>query len=224
MSKNIHLVFSKPPEGLSHDEYNRWYDFHLSEILASPGFMAARRFALEAIVGTASPAMYDYLSMYEIEGEPTAVLAELDTHVPEMKLPEWFPQIRFASWNCLSLDDRTEPNLVEHAYLVFSKPPGGMSFDDFSLWYSTHIDENLTTPGLVTGRRFRLEPEVVDARAPADPTHLAMYEVDGDTAAMRMGLTAGIEAKRIHLPEWFGQIQFVSLDCRSVGTRVATGV
>jgi hypothetical protein len=224
MSKNVHLVFSTPPEWLSRDDYNRWYDFHLSEILASPGFAAARRFAVDTVRGDESPAMYDYLSAYEIEGPPDEVLAELETHVPAMRLPDWFPQIRFASWNCLSLDDRPEPNLAEHAYLVFSRPPGGMSFEDYSRWYAMHVDENLTTPGLVAGRRFRLEAEVVDPLAPAAVSHLAMYEVDGDTAAMRRGLAAGIEAGRIHLPEWFDRITFISLDCSSLGARVAAGV
>jgi hypothetical protein len=224
MSRNVHLVFSKPPEWLSHDDYNRWYDFHLSEILASPGFTAARRFAVATVRGAESPAMYEYLSAYEIEGAPGEVMAELETHVPSMKLPDWFPEIRFASWSCLSLDGRTEPNLAEHAYLVFSRPPAGMSFEDYSRWYATHMDENLTTPGLVAGRRFRLEAEVVDAMAPASVSHLALYEVDGDTATMREGLTAGIEAGRIHLPEWFDRIAFVSLDCSSLGARVAAGV
>jgi hypothetical protein len=224
MSKNLHLVFSRPPEGMSHDEYNRWYDFHLSEILASEGFTAARRFALHTVRGEASPAMYDYLSAYEIEGDPAQVMATLEAHVPSMKLPEWFPRIRFASWTCISLDGRVEPNLVDHAYLVFSTPPDGMSFDDFSRWYATHIDENLTTPGLVSGRRFRLEPEVVDAGAPATASHLALYEVAVDLDEMRRGLDAGIAAGRIHLPDWFAQIRFVSLDCRPIGTRVTAAV
>jgi len=144
--------------------------------------------------------------------------------VPSMKLPAWFPQIRFASWNCISLDGRDEPNLVDHAYLVFSRPPEGMSFDDFSAWYATHIDENLTTPGLLRGRRFRLEPAVVDAAAPAAVSHLALYELAVDVATMRTGLDAGIAAGRIRLPAWFDGIMFVSLDCHALGTRVAAGV
>jgi hypothetical protein len=224
MSENVHLVFSRPPDWLSHDDYNRWYDFHLSEILASEGFVAARRFALHTVRGGESPAMYPYLSAYEIEGDPARVMATLETHVPAMKLPEWFPQIHFASWSCISLDGRAEPNLVDHAYLVFSRPPDGMSFEDFSAWYATHIDENLTTPGLVSGRRFRLDAEVRDADAPATVSHLAMYEVAVDVAEMRRGLDAGIAAGRIHLPDWFGQITFVSLDCHPIGTRVTAAV
>src|ERR1051325_3796129 len=86
MSDNLHLVFSKPPAAVSDEEYNRWYDFHLSEILVVPGFTAARR----------------YQSAYELEGSPKEVMAELDKEAASgrMQLPEWFPQVTFASFNC----------------------------------------------------------------------------------------------------------------------------
>ena len=51
MSKDLHLVFSKPPETISDTEYNRWYDFHLGEILVVPGFVSARRYRLATIKG-----------------------------------------------------------------------------------------------------------------------------------------------------------------------------
>ena len=41
MSENLHLVFSKPPEGMPDEEYNQWYDSHLAEILVVPGFVSA---------------------------------------------------------------------------------------------------------------------------------------------------------------------------------------
>jgi hypothetical protein len=159
-----------------------------------------------------------------IEGPPNDVMAELDRHVPDMKLPEWFPQIRFASWNCYSLDERLEPNLVDHLYLVFSQPPEGKTFDQYSVWYATHIDENLTTPGLAAGRRFKLEPVVIDAMAEPDVSHLAIYQMETDVVAMRRGLNEGIEAGRIRLPDWFNQIRFVSLEAEAIGSRVDAAV
>ena len=48
--QHLHLVFSKPPESVSDEEFNRWYDAHLDEILAVPGFRSAKRFRLEGIV------------------------------------------------------------------------------------------------------------------------------------------------------------------------------
>ena len=55
MSENLHLVFSKPPEGISDESYNQWYDSHLSEILVVPGFVSARRYRLETIKGGWTP-------------------------------------------------------------------------------------------------------------------------------------------------------------------------
>ena len=47
MSRNVHIVFSKPPDRISDEEFNRWYDPHLDEILVVPGFVSARRFRME---------------------------------------------------------------------------------------------------------------------------------------------------------------------------------
>ena len=104
MSDNLHLVFSKPPEAVSDEEYNSWYDFHLSEILVVPGFVSARRYRLQTVKGEWTPSGHSYLSAYELEGKPRDVMRELDKEVASgrMKLPEWFPDITFASFNCYS--------------------------------------------------------------------------------------------------------------------------
>ena len=78
MTENLHLVFSKPPEAISDEEYNRWYDFHLGEILVVPGFVSARRYRLPTVKGDWTPSGHRYLSAYEIEGDPRDVMTELD--------------------------------------------------------------------------------------------------------------------------------------------------
>jgi len=78
MSENLHLVFSKPPEAISDEEYNRWYDFHLGEILVVPGFVSARRYRLQTVKGEWTPSGHRYLSAYEIEGDPRDVMRELE--------------------------------------------------------------------------------------------------------------------------------------------------
>ena len=102
MSENLHLVFSKPPADISDEAYNQWYDYHLGEILVVPGFVSARRYRLDTVKGDWTPSGHRYLSAYELEGEPKEVMAELDKEVASgrMKLPEWFPRITFASFNC----------------------------------------------------------------------------------------------------------------------------
>ena len=91
MSENLHLVFSKPPEAISDEEYNRWYDFHLGEILVVPGFVSARRYRLQTVKGEWTPSGHRYLSAYEIEGDPRDVMRELDKEVASgrMQLPDW---------------------------------------------------------------------------------------------------------------------------------------
>ena len=51
MSQYVHLVFSDPPSGVSDDEFNAWYDGHVQEILAVPGFESVRRYAISPVVG-----------------------------------------------------------------------------------------------------------------------------------------------------------------------------
>jgi len=109
VSTNIHIVFSKPPDRISDEAFNRWYDPHLDEILVVPGFVSAQRYRMEAMVqkpGTSVP--YGFLSLYELEGDVDTIMAELDEEAASgrMNLPEWFPEISFASWNCYALGEK----------------------------------------------------------------------------------------------------------------------
>ena len=111
MSKNIHIVFSQPPERISDEEFNRWYDPHLDEILVVPGFVSAQRYRLEpAVSPSGGPLPYRFLSLYELDGDVGKIMADLDEEASSgrMDLPEWFPDIRFASWNCFALGGRVE--------------------------------------------------------------------------------------------------------------------
>jgi hypothetical protein len=127
MSEHLHIVFSQPPEDVSEEEFNRWYDAHLPEILAVPGFVSARRFRLDPVVESAdAPVPFRYLAVYELEGDPDTAMAELarlglgskdsyaelkqvDASGPE--LPGWWDEVRFASWNCISLGNRVESTI-----------------------------------------------------------------------------------------------------------------
>jgi len=221
MPEHLHLVFSKPPDWLSDEDYNSWYDFHLSEILVVPGFIAARRYRLETTNGTIPPSEMRFLSMYEVEGDPRDVMIELDKEIESgrMDLPSWFPEIRFASFNCFSHGNATDPVTADHLYIVFSKPPAGVQDADYVDWYRTHMAENLTAAGFLTGWRFRLEPVVVDAKGPTVQDHLALYQVEGELPALRAALRAAADSGAVHFPEWFGQIPFVSFDANAVGAR-----
>lgn len=80
-----YLVFSNPVEGRE-DEFNTWYDtVHLPEVLATPGMRSAQRFALrETEITHHSPLPrpdHGYLLVYELEGEPDAVMARIQEAV-----------------------------------------------------------------------------------------------------------------------------------------------
>jgi hypothetical protein len=122
MGQNLQIVFSHLPDSVSDEEFCEWYDAHLPEILSIPGFVSAQRFRLEPVVtDSVEPVSYRYLALYEIEGDPETLLAEMEKRrfgtvdsYAERKaidasgpaLPEWWERARFASWNCIALGER----------------------------------------------------------------------------------------------------------------------
>jgi hypothetical protein len=122
MGQNLQIVFSHLPDAVTDEEFCEWYDAHLPEILSIPGFVSAQRFRLEpVVVDSLEPVSYRYLALYEIEGEPETLLAEMEKRrlgtvdsyarrkaidASGPALPEWWERARFASWNCIALGER----------------------------------------------------------------------------------------------------------------------
>jgi hypothetical protein len=124
MPKTINLVFSEPPPDVSDEEFNRWYDEHLDEILSVPGFVSAQRFQIEPWTADPdAPAQHRFLAVFELDGDLATIMAEMermkmsrpdlyielkktDTRGPA--IPEWWDRIRWASWHCVALGDRVE--------------------------------------------------------------------------------------------------------------------
>jgi hypothetical protein len=117
----IQMVFSRRPDGVSDEDWNTWYDAHLHEILAIPGFVSARRYAIEQDVGAGEGAEWTHIALYEVEGgfeelaqnmirmslgsaEAYIELKRTDTKGPP--LPPWWDDVRFASWNGVALAPR----------------------------------------------------------------------------------------------------------------------
>jgi hypothetical protein len=96
MADHEYIVLSKPPEGVSAQEFNDWYDVHMREILELPGFVSARRSALTLRGARGEAFEYEYLVRYGIDGDLDATLAGLREAVEGGRLffPEWFPRIR----------------------------------------------------------------------------------------------------------------------------------
>jgi tRNA A37 threonylcarbamoyladenosine biosynthesis protein TsaE len=108
MSKKLYLVFSRPPERISEEEYLRWYEDHARENIESPGFLSTRRYSVTPSRGHTKP--LTHLALYEYEGDSADWREDLDRRIEtgEIELPEWFDEITFESWDCTALTDRIE--------------------------------------------------------------------------------------------------------------------
>ena len=83
MAKHMLLVFTNAADGKD-DEFNRWYnEVHLVDVLAVDGFVAAQRFALKDMSGSASP--HRYLAIYEVETDDIdGVVERFDQSFPRI--------------------------------------------------------------------------------------------------------------------------------------------
>ena len=81
MGRHLMVVYTNPVEG-EEDEYNKWYDeTHLPDIVDVPGVVSGRRLKLAPVAGTGDGATHQYLALYEIDGDPAAVMAEIGARV-----------------------------------------------------------------------------------------------------------------------------------------------
>jgi hypothetical protein len=125
MTQNLQLVFSDPGDDVSDQEFDEWYEAHLQEILAIPGFRAAQRYRLQAqVVDQTTPIPQRRLVVYEVDRSPDELRAEmermnlLDAESYERlkddepgtgpPLPAWWPHVRFAAWNLIPIGERLE--------------------------------------------------------------------------------------------------------------------
>ncbi len=223
MPRPVHVVFTIPPAGVSDDEFSSWYDPHVDEILEIPGFVAARRYWLAPTPSDRPrPAVeYRHAAVYLFDGPSQEPVAELGRRMGagEMTLPDWFGGIRVATFDGRPLED-AELTPPDHGYLVLSHAPRRFTEEEYYGWYYAHARENLTSEGFETVWRYALTPGLVDAEAFAGPTHAAFYEVDGELPALRRALEESAAARRVDIPDWMPEGDFVSWDCRSAGATV----
>ena len=78
-------MFSNPIAGRE-GEYNDWYDNqHLGDVCAIPGVVGATRYDLVRL-DPSSAAPHKYLAVYELDGDPAAVFAELGVRAGTEKM------------------------------------------------------------------------------------------------------------------------------------------
>ena len=81
MSKSLYLVFSKPPEGVTSDEYDRWYHGHVRENIETKGFLSAERYALKP--GRPTGVDFRHLAVYEYTGDYQALREDLERRIED---------------------------------------------------------------------------------------------------------------------------------------------
>lgn len=217
MPHSVHFVLSIPPAGVSEHDYSTFYETHLDEILETPGWVAARRYWLEPASTERPRVDYRHLSLYVMDRPSEEPLVELERRMGagEMTIPDWFGDIRFASWDGRPLED-PELDPPDHGYLVLSHAPRRFSTEEFYGWYYAHARENLTSDGFDTVWRYALAPGTVDPSLPA-ATHAAFYQVHGELPTLRSALVESHQAGRVDIPDWMPEGEFVSWECLSAG-------
>jgi hypothetical protein len=98
--------------------------------------------------------------------------------------------------------------VAESVYLVFSKPPEGMSLEAFGEWYEQHVRDILTVDGFVAARRFGFQV----IRGDTSPTmyqHLSLYVIEGDPHAAMERLAQATNVS-VPIPDWFDSGRWAS--------------
>jgi hypothetical protein len=214
MPSPVHFVLSVPPATVAEDEYSSWYDTHIAEILETPGFVSARRYWLGPASTERPQVEYRHAAVYAVDRPSDGPLADLGRRMRagELTIPDWFSEIRFASFDGRPLED-DELDLPDHAYLVLSHAPRRFTTEEFYGWYYAHARENLTSEGFDAVWRYALTPVTVDPEALGSATHAAFYEVHGELPALRRALVDSARARRVDIPEWMPEGEFVSWEC-----------
>jgi hypothetical protein len=81
------IVLAKAFDGRA-DELARWYDDrHLNDLLAVPGFVSAERHRIIPLKGPQGLPKWDFMLIYEFEGDPMPVLGSMNGLMGTERMP-----------------------------------------------------------------------------------------------------------------------------------------
>jgi hypothetical protein len=221
---------------VTEDQYNRWCETHLTQVLAVPGFAAAHRYRLvPALDEPAEPDRFTSAAVYEIEGSASDAIAALQAEVApgHVHLPGWFPEIVCCSWLADPLGARirrgSEAGTVpdpQRLQVVFSDAGDAdrrVSDESLDYWYEQHLDEILSIPGFTSAQRYRLTPVTSPEGGTIPGRRLCIYTTTKPPAELRaemerMNLLSADSYSRLKdagspgpaLPEWWDTVRFAS--------------
>jgi hypothetical protein len=221
MPDHVHFVFSLPPEQVSREEYDAFYDRHLEEIVAGDGFTAARRYWLSPASPERPNVEFAHVAIYRTDGPPAAALTTLAERqaAGEITLPDWFEGVRFLTYDGRPLED-AELSYPDQGYVVLSHAPGRFNDDEFNGWYYAHARENLTSEGFEAVWRYALTPVQTEDDIAGRARHGAFYDCRGALEDLRAALRVSAAAGRVDIPAWMGEGEFFSYLASSGGAVV----
>lgn len=204
LSNTLMLVRSHPQDPSREQEFNDWYNGnHVPDVLNAPGFEAAIRYKVVATYVGHVPsylALY-YVSQDDVQTANSDLLQYLKTDDPKrMAMPPatgnaedwevagadggkrtaglvsvdtwaWFTKIKEIGKNQVSSGRAPKALLC-----VYSTPAVGADVEELSTWYDRHMEDIITSPGLVGGARY----ELVSLNAGDVTQWCAIYQLDTD--------------------------------------------
>lgn len=198
MTQKKALLFVKLAPPIEREsEWNNWYnDRHVSDRLAIPGFLSARRFTKidgipkeYAVAGEAKYlALYDLASVQVLKDEPYRRLREKDAAQPKDSFEELISKLpKFARGVYEQIYPEQGEYTVPPARFVFvvgHEVPRNRH-QEFNAWYNNeHLPSLLAVPGFLTGRRFILAgrkiPPIVD-RGGSLSKYLTVYDIENES-------------------------------------------
>ena len=210
---HVMLVFTNPVvgrEGL----YHRWRDIHLQEVVSCEGVVSGQRYRMcpDSDLLTPEwmrvhadradlPMPFEFLAIYEIEGDLPAVIQRITTRDDYSVRPGGsLDHDTVASWAFTRTGPTVgtaSPGEVDHLGITLANPTEGYqrAFDD---WYAVHYREVASSPGFLTGRRYWAARELLTPQWAVDHgetgaygmpfQHLAIYEVGTPYAEAKAAL------------------------------------
>jgi hypothetical protein len=229
VSAAVHIVFSRRPRGVTGEQYERWYERYVSQILAVPGFVTAARYDLvPALDEPAEPDRFTSATVYEIEGSTREAMAAL-TASGRLDLPDSFAEIGISSWLADPLGERIgcgADTVRQSLQVVFSdagRPGRPVSDESLDEWYEQHLGEILSIPGFTSAQRYRLTTLARPEGGAIPGRRLAIYTTTKPPAELRaemerMNLLSAASYSRLKdadssgpaLPEWWDTVRFAS--------------
>lgn len=197
MTSHRTLVFSNAVSGCE-TAFNDWYDTrHIPEVLALPGYVAARRYRCSAHQrSTAIPCPWEYLAIYELDTDDlSATFSAMDAVRDRGGLTPHGGTLGddHVAWTYTELGPllrqtdeaaarKADLGQGEHEFVILTNPTEGRE-QDFLRWYDAHVPEILDNyPGLTTGQLFEAAAVQRHGKAP-EWQYLALYDLEAGSVA-----------------------------------------